>query len=94
VHKRLGHLPVISEMLEMTTIFKRSMATGKVTARISPKYFILGVNCRFSSIVLHEFTTPLEGKPINAYGVLDEKHIEAGDRALEAPKLLCIQREE
>jgi hypothetical protein len=51
---------------------------------------MLGINCRFSSIVLDEFITPDEGKPINAYGVLEEGHLEAGDRAPDAPKLLPI----
>jgi hypothetical protein len=55
---------------------------------------MLGINYRFSSIVLDEFTTQVEGKPINAYGVLDEGHLEAGDRAPDAPKLLPIRPED
>jgi hypothetical protein len=34
------------------------------------------------------------GRPINAHGVFDEGHLEAGDRAPEAPEMLqvgCIQ---
>ncbi|OJA13427.1 hypothetical protein AZE42_05778, partial [Rhizopogon vesiculosus] len=85
-------LPVISEMLDMTTsILNHTITSGDMTARRSPKLFMLGINCRFSSIVLDEFVTPVEGKPINAYGVLDEGHLEAGDRAPDAPKLLHIQ---
>ncbi|OAX43063.1 hypothetical protein K503DRAFT_732282 [Rhizopogon vinicolor AM-OR11-026] len=85
-------LPVISEMLDMTTsILNHTITSGDMTARRSPKLFMLGINCRFSSIVLDEFVTPVEGKPINAYGVLDEGHLEAGDRAPDAPGLLHIQ---
>jgi hypothetical protein len=85
-------LPVISEMLELTTsILNATMATGNATAGRSTKLFMLGINCRFSSIVLDEFTPPVEGKPVNAYGVLDEGHLEAGDRAPDAPELLHIQ---
>jgi hypothetical protein len=31
-----------------------------------------------------------EGRPINAYVVLDEGNLEAGDRALEAPEMLQV----
>ncbi|KAG0704756.1 FAD binding domain-containing protein [Suillus ampliporus] len=55
-----------------------------------PQLFMLGINCRFSNIVLDEFATPIEGKPINAYGVLDEGHLEAGDRAPDAPNMLQV----
>jgi hypothetical protein len=51
---------------------------------------MLGVNCRFSDIVLDEFTMPAEGRPINAYAVLDEGHLEAGVRAPEAPEMLQV----
>ncbi|OAX33194.1 hypothetical protein K503DRAFT_869695 [Rhizopogon vinicolor AM-OR11-026] len=85
-------LPVISEMLDMTTsILNQVITTGDMTAQRSPKLYMLGINCRFSSIVLDEFVTPVEGKPINAYGVLDEGHLEAGDRAPDAPRLLHIR---
>ncbi|OAX35483.1 hypothetical protein K503DRAFT_868232 [Rhizopogon vinicolor AM-OR11-026] len=85
-------LPVISEMLEVTTaILNQTVGTGNMTSRGNPKLFMLGINCRFSSIVLDEFTTPVEGRPINAYGVLDEGHLEAGDRAPDAPSLLHIR---
>ena len=82
-------------MLELTTsMLNQVVATGDaMAARRNPKLFMLGINCRFSSIVLDEFTTPVEGKPINAYGVLDEGHLEAGDRAPDAPKLLPIRPE-
>ncbi|OJA21376.1 hypothetical protein AZE42_07309 [Rhizopogon vesiculosus] len=86
------HLPIISEMLEMTTaILNQTVGTGNITSRGNPKPFMLGINCRLSSIVLDEFTTPVDGRPINAYGVLDEGHLEAGDRAPDAPGLLHIR---
>ncbi|KAG0697640.1 FAD binding domain-containing protein [Suillus ampliporus] len=88
-------LPVISEMLEMTTsILNQAIITGEVAIQRSPKLFMLGINCRFSSIVLDEFATPVEGKPINAYGVFDERRLEAGDRAPDAPNVLQVGRGE
>ncbi|KAG0694622.1 hypothetical protein DFH29DRAFT_880596 [Suillus ampliporus] len=82
-------LPVISEMLEMTTsILNQAIITGDVTIQRSPTLFMLGINCRFSSIVFDEFTTPVKRKPINTYGVFDEGHLEAGDRAPDAPDVL------
>src|SRR5258708_5216514 len=79
-------------MLDMTTsILNQAITTGDVTVQRSPKLFMLGINCRFSSIVLDEFVTPVEGKPVNAYGVLDEGNLEAGDRAPDAPRLLHIR---
>ncbi|KAG0703601.1 FAD binding domain-containing protein [Suillus ampliporus] len=88
-------LPVISEMLEITTsILNQAITTGGIAARHNPKLSMLGINCRFSNIVLDEFATPVEGKPINAYGVLDEGHLEAGDRAPDAPNVLQVGRRE
>ncbi|KAG1723314.1 FAD binding domain-containing protein [Suillus occidentalis] len=82
-------LPVISEMLEVTTtILNQSLKTNDITARRGPILFMLGINCRFSNIVLDEFAIP--GKPVNAYGVLDEANLEAGDRAPDAPNMLQV----
>ncbi|KIK47456.1 hypothetical protein CY34DRAFT_799419 [Suillus luteus UH-Slu-Lm8-n1] len=88
-------LPVISEMLEVTTtILNRTITSGDLSTGRTPILFMLGINCRFSTIVLDEFVTPVEGKPINAYGVLDEGHLEAGDRAPDAPNMLQVGRAE
>lgn len=88
-------LPVISEMLEVTTtILNRTVTSGDLSTGRTPILFMLGINCRFSTIVLDEFVTPVEGKPINAYGVLDEGHLEAGDRAPDAPNMLQVGRAE
>ncbi|KAG1838962.1 chitin synthase III catalytic subunit-domain-containing protein [Suillus tomentosus] len=74
-------MPVISEMLEMTTaLLDRAVQTGNMHAARSPILFMLGINYRFSHIVLDEFAIP--GKPINAY--------EAGDRAPDAPNLVQV----
>jgi hypothetical protein len=88
-------LPVISEMLELTTsLFNDVLKTGATTGVRTPKHlYMLGIHCRFSSIVLGEFRVPIDRKPINTYGLLDEGHVEAGDRAPDAPKLLHIQPE-
>ncbi|KAG1862619.1 FAD binding domain-containing protein [Suillus subluteus] len=86
-------LPVVSEMLERTTtILNQAMKAENMTAPRSPILFMLGINCRFSNIVLDEFAIP--GKPINAYGVLDEGNLEAGDRAPDAPNMLQVGRGE
>ncbi|KAG1812522.1 FAD binding domain-containing protein [Suillus subaureus] len=82
-------LPVVSEMLEMTTmILKQTLETNNRTITRSPVLFMLGINYRFSNIVLDEFAVP--GKPINAYGVLEEGHLEAGDRAPDAPNMVQV----
>ena len=76
----------------MTTSILNATIKAEDTSRVrTSKLYMLGINCRFSSIVLDEFRAPIEGRPINAYGVLDEGHLEAGDRAPDAPKLLRIQ---
>ncbi|KAG1743420.1 FAD binding domain-containing protein [Suillus lakei] len=85
-------LPVITEMLDMTTsILKHARTTGGTDAWRTTLLYMLGIHCRFSSIVLDEFATPVEGKPINTYRILDETELEAGDRAPDAPKLLHVQ---
>jgi len=69
-------------MLDLTTtILNQATMTGDPTIWRNPILSMLGINCRFSSIVLDEFVTSVEGKPIKAYGVLDEGHLEAGDSA-------------
>ncbi|KAG1870118.1 FAD binding domain-containing protein [Suillus subalutaceus] len=88
-------LPVISEMLGVTTsILDKAISSGDPSVGRSPILYMLGINCRFSTIVLDEFVTSVEGRPINAYGVLDEGHLEAGDRAPDAPNMLQVGRTE
>ncbi|KAG1821882.1 FAD binding domain-containing protein [Suillus subaureus] len=88
-------LPVISEMLGVTTsILDKAISSGDGSIGRSPILYMLGINCRFSTIVLDEFMTSVEGRPINAYGVLDEGHLEAGDRAPDAPNMLQVGRAE
>ncbi|KAG2079204.1 hypothetical protein BDR04DRAFT_1112476 [Suillus decipiens] len=82
-------LPVISEMIGMTTtILNQTLETNNFSVPRTPILSMLGINCRFSNIVLDEFAIP--GKPINAYGVLDEGNLEAGDRAPDAPNMLDV----
>ncbi|KAG2362732.1 FAD binding domain-containing protein [Suillus spraguei] len=84
-------LPVISEMLGVTTsILDKATSSGDPTLGRSPVLFMLGINYRFSTIVLDEFVNSVERKPINAYGVLDEECLEAGDRAPDAPNMLQV----
>ncbi|KAG1899073.1 uncharacterized protein F5891DRAFT_1041327 [Suillus fuscotomentosus] len=69
-------------MLEVTTsILDRT---------IIPIFYILGINCRFSTIVLDEFVASV--KPVNVYGVLDEGNLEAGDRVPDASNMLQVGR--
>jgi hypothetical protein len=78
-------------MLGVTTsIFNKVISSGDGSIGRSPILSMLGINCRFSTIVLDEFVTSVEGRPINAYGVLDEGHLEAGDRAPDAPNMLQV----
>ncbi|KAG2118481.1 FAD binding domain-containing protein [Suillus clintonianus] len=87
-------LPVISELLEITTSILNKAIVGDLSLLQSPKLFMLGINYRFSNIVLDEFVPPVEGRPINAYGEHDEGHLEAGDRAPDAPNILQVGRGE
>jgi hypothetical protein len=73
-------------MLKLTTSllnYALSFGLGHALMRRSPFIFMLGVDDRISDIVLDEFAMSAEGRPINAYGVL-----EVGDRAPEAPEML------
>jgi len=47
------------------------MKMGDGTSGRTSNFFMPGINCDFSSIDLDDFRAPIEGKPINAYGVLD-----------------------
>ena len=81
-------LPVIAEMLNITTgIFHklREAPTIERAMEREKRMNMLGVNCRTSPIVLDEFT---HAEPVNAYGVLDEGILVAGDRAPDAPGLV------
>ncbi|KAG1729638.1 FAD binding domain-containing protein [Suillus paluster] len=52
-------LPVITEMLEMTTsILNRAVTTGRTDGWHTTVLYMLGIHCQFSSIVLDEFATP------------------------------------
>ena len=78
-------------MLEKTTsIPNHTIKTGDTIGARTSKLYMLGINCRFSSIILDEFRAPIEGNSINAYGELGEGRLEAEDRAPDALKLLCI----
>ncbi|OJA16660.1 hypothetical protein AZE42_09261 [Rhizopogon vesiculosus] len=84
-------LPIISDMLKVTTsIMSHALKTGGMERWNNSALCMLGIHCRFSDIVLDEFVTPVEGKPINPYRALDDTELEAGDRAPEAPKMLHV----
>ena len=85
-------LPVIAEMLNITTgILKRmhgSDSLEQVMNRGNQKLTMLGVNYRWSSIVIDEVT---KTEPVDAYIVLDESILVAGDRAPDAPGLKVVK---
>ena len=83
-------LPVIAEMLNITTGVLRQMReapTIEGAMKREKRMNMLGVNCRTSPIVVDEFTN---AEPVNAYGVLDEGVLVAGDRAPDASGLVVI----
>ncbi|KAF8550669.1 hypothetical protein OG21DRAFT_383284 [Imleria badia] len=79
-------LPVIAEMLNITTgIFNKLLSsTIEGAMQREKKMNMLGVNCRSTPIVVDEFT---HAEPVNAYGLLEEGVLVAGDRAPDAPEL-------
>ncbi|KAF8693163.1 hypothetical protein AX14_002308 [Amanita brunnescens Koide BX004] len=84
-------LPVIAEMLNITTgILNQIRGSGGVenTMRRDQKMTMLGVNCRWSPIVVDEVT---EAEPVSSYRALDESTLVAGDRAPDAPGLTIVK---
>ncbi|KAH0827331.1 hypothetical protein J3R83DRAFT_3958 [Lanmaoa asiatica] len=83
-------LPVIAEMLNMTTGILHKMREAPTVERAmerEKRMNMLGVNYRASPIVVDEFT---HAEPVNAYGVLDEGVLVAGDRAPDATALVVL----
>ncbi|OAX31107.1 hypothetical protein K503DRAFT_870765 [Rhizopogon vinicolor AM-OR11-026] len=73
-------LPIISDMLKVTaSIMAHALKTGSLEKWSNNALCMLGIHCCFSDIVLDEFATPVEGKPINPYKAPDDTHLEAGD---------------
>ena len=84
-------LPVIAEMLNITTgILARVHGSGGTehVMHRGQKLTMLGVNYRWSPIVVDEIT---EAGPVNAYRILDESTLVAGDRAPDAPGLTVVK---
>ncbi|KAG8213559.1 hypothetical protein J3R82DRAFT_10212 [Butyriboletus roseoflavus] len=81
-------LPIVAEMLNITSGILQQIREAPTIDRAmerEKRMNMLGVNCRTSPIVLDEFT---HAEPVNAYGVLDEGVLVAGDRAPDAPGLV------
>ncbi|KAH7915175.1 hypothetical protein BJ138DRAFT_1132799 [Hygrophoropsis aurantiaca] len=73
-------LPVIAEMLDLTTtLLDRAFARHR-----SQKMDMLGVNYRFSPIVIDEFASEATIKQVDAYGLIQGGCLVAGDRAPDA----------
>ena len=84
-------LPVIAEMLNITTdILKQMYGPGgrEQLVHREQKLNMLGINYRWSPIVIDEFT---KAGPVNAYRVLDESTLVAGDRAPDALRLTIVK---
>ena len=83
-------LPVIAEMLKLTTVLlDKSVAADRDSQAKSwergSEYFQLGVNYRGSRITLDEDSSgPREANP---YGSLEVETVRPGDRAPDAPEL-------
>ncbi|EIW84047.1 hypothetical protein CONPUDRAFT_151096 [Coniophora puteana RWD-64-598 SS2] len=79
-------LPVIADMLNMTTKLMERQRTTAVSAKAwerGPHVYMLYVNYRTSDIVLEEIKTGIE--PIDTYGTIRDGNVVAGDRAPDAP---------
>ena len=84
-------LPVIAEMLNITTgILNKVQASGSLENSMhrEQKLTMLGVNYRWSPIVIDEIT---KAGPVDAYRALDESTLVAGDRAPDAPGLTVVK---
>ena len=84
-------LPVIAEMLNITTgILNLMHGSAGIEGAMhrGQKLNMLGVNYRWSSIVIDEVT---KAEPVSAYRILDESTLVAGDRAPDAPVLSVVK---
>ncbi|EGN99607.1 hypothetical protein SERLA73DRAFT_179694 [Serpula lacrymans var. lacrymans S7.3] len=88
-------LPVIAEMLNITTTLLNKTTSGKASVEEaferSQKLFMLGVNYRGSPIVIDEVVPPSEAVPVDAYGLIQDGSLQAGDRAPEASGLVTVK---
>ena len=76
-------------MLNITTgvLNKLRSSTIENAMQRDQRMNMLGVNYRSSPIVADEFT---QAEPVNAYGLLEEGVLVAGDRAPDAPELELV----
>lgn len=85
-------LPVIAAMLEKSTLLFNAIQRGEEEGwKRGRDLFQLGVNYRWSSIVVDERTPkPKEPGEVNPYGDGSDGSLRAGDRAPDAPGLLPV----
>ncbi|EPS95859.1 hypothetical protein FOMPIDRAFT_142547 [Fomitopsis schrenkii] len=85
-------LPVIAAMLQKSTLLFNAMQKGKEDGwKRGGDLFQLGVNYRWSSIVVDERTPKPKGpEEVNPYGDGSDGSLRAGDRAPDAPGLLPV----
>ncbi|KAH7883312.1 FAD binding domain-containing protein [Phlebopus sp. FC_14] len=88
-------IPVIAEMLNLTTeLLNKGLGTDGASVEDAftrgRKLYMLGVNYRYSPVVVDEFS---QTGPVNAYGMLQSGVLVAGDRAPDAPNLIKVKAE-
>lgn len=85
-------LPVIAAMLQKSTLLFNEMQKGTEAGwKRGGELSQLGVNYRWSSIVVDERTPKPKGpEEVNPYGDESDKSLRAGDRAPDAPALLPV----
>jgi len=99
----IERMPVIAEMLNVSTQILDRYKSAGVTAAKAPeggaasgpwtrgqKLRQLGVNCRWSPIVVDERTPAVEGEISDVYGLDGGDVVRAGDRAPDASGLIQI----
>ncbi|EGN99583.1 hypothetical protein SERLA73DRAFT_72393 [Serpula lacrymans var. lacrymans S7.3] len=89
-------LPVIAEMINIATaLFNKSTTANSSNAEEAfernERLYMLGVNYRSSPIVLDEVVPPSDARPVDAYGLIRDGSLQAGDRAPDAPGLLDVK---
>ncbi|KAF9524863.1 FAD binding domain-containing protein [Crepidotus variabilis] len=83
-------VPVVAEMLELTTTLLKRTILSDADRNRPEAVNQYGVNYRLSSIVLDDGSDLKEARKISPYGGGDAKIVYAGDRAPDAPGLIKI----
>ncbi|KIY61335.1 hypothetical protein CYLTODRAFT_427586 [Cylindrobasidium torrendii FP15055 ss-10] len=98
-------LPVVANMLDLSFKLTQTFGLAKSTVRpeqagpkaqegaaVSKEFNQLGINYRWSPILVDDFTTP-SSSSTDAYGAIADGPVHAGDRAPDAPGIRIPQSE-